>query len=89
MSRLTAIFGGARSDHSGDNGSVQSQYGDCGTTYESIRGAFNEDGSLPEKGFRVVIEETKNALKVDREISFNEVADLSILREAQRELGIK
>ncbi len=59
------------------------------TTYESIRGAFNEDGSLPEKGFRVVIEETKNVLKVDREISFNEVADLSILREAQRELGIK
>ncbi len=59
------------------------------TTYESIRGAFNEDGSLPEREFRVVIEETKNVLKVDREISFNEVADLSILREAQRELGIK
>lgn len=57
-------------------------------TYESIRGAFNEDGSLPEKGFRVVIEETKNVLKVGREVSSAEVADLSILRRAQKELGI-
>jgi len=28
-------------------------------------------------------------MKVDREVSFNEVVDLSILKEAQRELGIK
>jgi len=27
--------------------------------------------------------------KVDREVAFREVADLSILGEAQRELGIK
>jgi len=31
----------------------------------------------------------KSITKVDRDITFNEVADLSILREAQRELGIK
>jgi hypothetical protein len=35
-----------------------------------------------------VIEEAKRVGKVEREIALNEVADLSILREAQRELGI-
>ena len=50
---------------------------------------FNNDGSLPEDGFRRLIDDTKRVTKVDREVAFSEVADLSILREAQRELGIK
>ena len=50
---------------------------------------FNNDGSLPEDGFRRLIEDTKRVTKVDREVALSEVADLSILREAQRELGIK
>lgn len=36
-----------------------------------------------------MIDEAKRVGKVDREISLSEVADLSILRDAQRELGIK
>jgi hypothetical protein len=36
-----------------------------------------------------VIEEAKRFGKVDREVSFSDVADLTILREAQKELGIK
>jgi hypothetical protein len=36
-----------------------------------------------------MIEETRKNLKVNRDVSLSEVADLSILREAQRELGIK
>ena len=35
------------------------------------------------------IEDVKKAAKVEREVAFSEVADLSILREAQMELGIK
>ena len=58
-------------------------------TYESSWKIYNEDGSVPEDGLRLIIEETKKALKVNREVSFNEVVDLSILREAQRELVIK
>lgn len=58
------------------------------TTYESVSKAFNQDGSFPEKGLRLAIEEAKRVGKVDREVSVNEVADLSILREAQKELGI-
>ena len=57
--------------------------------YDSFVKGFNDDGSLPEDGFRRLIEDTKRVTKVDREIALNEVADLSILREAQRELGIK
>jgi NitT/TauT family transport system substrate-binding protein len=59
------------------------------TTHAVLRTAFNDDGALPEAGLRLVIEERKKFAKVDREVAFSEVADLSILREAQRELGIK
>jgi NitT/TauT family transport system substrate-binding protein len=58
-------------------------------TYESVLKLFNDDGSVPEKGLLLVIEELKKLGKVEREIAPSEVADLSILKEAQRELGIK
>ena len=57
--------------------------------YEYLSKAINDDASLPEKGFQLVIEEAKQAGKVVREISLSEVADLSILKEAHKELGIK
>jgi hypothetical protein len=57
--------------------------------YEYLSKASNDDGSLPEKGIQLVIEEAKKAAKVVREIPMKDLADLSILREAQRELGIK
>ena len=47
----------------------------AGATYDSVAKAFNEDGSLPEKGLQLAIEEAKRIGKV-------EVADLSILRES-------
>lgn len=58
-------------------------------TYESTWKIYNEDGSLPEDGFRLIIEEAKKFAKANRDVSLSEVADLSILREAQKELGIK
>jgi hypothetical protein len=58
-------------------------------TYDSALKAFSDDGSVPEDGFRILIEETKKQAKVTREVSLSDVAELSILREAQRELGIK
>jgi hypothetical protein len=36
-----------------------------------------------------LIDEAKKAAKISREIAANEVADLAILREAQKELGIQ
>ena len=58
-------------------------------TYDSVSKAFNNDGNVPENGLRLVIEEAKRTAKVTREVPINEVEDLSILKEAQRELGIK
>ncbi|HEX7230382.1 MAG TPA: hypothetical protein VF452_08305 [Candidatus Binatia bacterium] len=56
-------------------------------TYDSVWKAFTEDGMLRENGLRVAIEEAKCVGKVERDVSFSEVADLSILREAQKELA--
>ena len=56
--------------------------------YDSFVKGFSVDGNLPEDGLRRLIEDTKTITKVDRDVSISEVADLSILREAQRELGI-
>ena len=61
----------------------------AGATYDSVGKAFNEDGSLPEDGLRLLIDEAKKAAKISREVASSEVADLSILREAQKELGIQ
>ncbi len=57
--------------------------------YDSAVRAFNEDGSPPEAGLRLIVDEAKKTAKVEREIPLSEVADLSILKEAQKELGIK
>jgi NitT/TauT family transport system substrate-binding protein len=56
--------------------------------YESVLKLFNDDGSVPEKGLLLVIDELRKLGKVEREISLSEVAELSMLREAQRDLGI-
>jgi hypothetical protein len=56
--------------------------------YESVVKLFNDDGRVPEKGLLLVIEELKRLAKIERDISLSEVADLAILKEAQKELGI-
>jgi len=58
-------------------------------TYDSVLQAFNDDGGLPEDGLRLLIDEAKKQTKVTREVAQSDIADLSILREAQRELGMR
>ncbi len=58
-------------------------------TYDSVVRVYNEDANVCDKGLRAVIDETKKTMKLNREVPYGEVADLSILREAQRELGSK
>jgi NitT/TauT family transport system substrate-binding protein len=57
-------------------------------TYDSVAKAFNDDGGVPEDGLRLVIEEAKKATKISREVALSDALDLSILRVAQRELGV-
>jgi ABC-type nitrate/sulfonate/bicarbonate transport system substrate-binding protein len=58
-------------------------------TYDGVANVYNDDINVCEKGLRLVIDETKKTMKITREIPLSEIADLSILREAQRELGTK
>lgn len=57
--------------------------------YDSALRSFNDDGSLPEAGLRLIVDEAKKTAKIDREIPLADIADLSILREAQKELGTR
>jgi ABC-type nitrate/sulfonate/bicarbonate transport system substrate-binding protein len=57
--------------------------------YDSAVRSFNDDGSPPEAGLRLIVDEAKKTAKIDRDIPLASIADLSILREAQKELGIR
>ena len=58
-------------------------------SYDALKNLFNADGAVPEDGLKLVIEQARRGTKVTREVAPNEVVDLSFLREAQAELGIK
>ena len=58
-------------------------------SYDALRNLFNADGAIPEDGLKLVIDQTRRTNKVTREVAPNEVVDLSFLRAAQAELGIK
>ena len=58
-------------------------------SYDALRNLFNSDGAIPEDGLKLVIDQARRSAKVAREIAPNEVVDLSFLRDAQTELGIK
>jgi ABC-type nitrate/sulfonate/bicarbonate transport system substrate-binding protein len=58
-------------------------------TYDGTWRIFSEDGSIPENGLKLVIDQGREAMKIERPVANSEVADLSILREVQKELGIK
>jgi NitT/TauT family transport system substrate-binding protein len=56
--------------------------------YDTIQLISSSDGTIPERGLRLWIDESKAALKSDREVALNEVADFSILSEVQKELKL-
>jgi NitT/TauT family transport system substrate-binding protein len=58
-------------------------------SYDALKNLFNADGAVPEDGLKLVIEQARRGAKITREVAPNEVVDLSFLREAQAELGIK
>lgn len=58
-------------------------------TYDSVVRVYNEDAGVCDKGLRSIVDETKKTMKLNRDVPYSEIADLSILRDAQRELGSK
>jgi len=58
-------------------------------TYNALGKLFSDDGALPDKGLRFVIEENKKIVKVTREVLLSDVADPSALKQAQNELRVR
>ncbi len=58
-------------------------------SYDALRNLFNADGGVPEDGLRLVIDQARRSAKVTREVMPGDVVDLSFLRDAQAELGIR
>jgi NitT/TauT family transport system substrate-binding protein len=58
-------------------------------TYDSTWKIFSEDGGLSESGLKLVIDQGREAMKIERPVANSEVADFNIIREVQKELGIK
>ena len=58
-------------------------------SYDALRNLFNADGAVPEDGLKLVIDQARRSAKVAREVIAADVADLTLLRQAQSELGIK
>jgi ABC-type nitrate/sulfonate/bicarbonate transport system substrate-binding protein len=70
-----------------DWGKVERDY--AYASYDALKNLFNADGAVPQDGLRLVIDQARRSAKVTREITSAEVADLTLLRQAQGELGIK
>jgi NitT/TauT family transport system substrate-binding protein len=58
--------------------------------YDGSAAVFNTtDGTIPEEGLRLAIEQAKKELKLTRDVSIAEIWNPSILRSAQKELQSK
>ena len=57
--------------------------------YDSTVGVFSQDGTIPEDGLKIVLDNFRKSMNIPRQISIAEVSDNAPLLEAQRELGIK
>jgi NitT/TauT family transport system substrate-binding protein len=58
-------------------------------TYDSTWKIFSEDGSISESGLKLVIDQGREAMKIERPVALSEVADFSFIRDVQKEMGIK
>jgi NitT/TauT family transport system substrate-binding protein len=92
---LKALIKANRFIRSNGDGAIQTimEWGrtskeNASTSYDSVAKVFNADGSIPEDGMKLVLEQAAREAKLNREIVLSEVADVSILRQAQKELGL-
>jgi hypothetical protein len=58
-------------------------------TYDSTWKIFSEDDSMTESGLKLVIDQGRGGMKIDRPVGISEVAEHGLLREVHKELGIK
>ena len=93
---IKAMIQGTRYIRENRDGAIQvlAQWGGtkpeyAAATYDSSWKVFNPDGAISEDGLRLVIEQAKGEAKITRDIALGEVSDLTGLRAAQSELGLR
>jgi ABC-type nitrate/sulfonate/bicarbonate transport system substrate-binding protein len=58
-------------------------------SYDATVKVISPDGGIPADGLNLLIDQAKKDAKVTRDIPLSEIADFSILREVQKELGLR
>ena len=58
-------------------------------SYDATVKVISPDGGIPEDGLKFLIEQAKRDAKITREVTLSEIADFGILREVQKELGLR
>jgi NitT/TauT family transport system substrate-binding protein len=58
-------------------------------SYDATVKVISHDGGIPEDGLKFLIEQAKRDAKITREVALREIADFGILREIQKELGLR
>ena len=59
------------------------------SAYDSTVKIISPDGSNPEDGLKLLIDQAKRDLKVTRDVPISEISDFTLLREVQKELGLR
>ena len=67
----------------------ENQAGDRRSGLRFHRRFFSRDGTIPEDGLRIVVENFRKSMSISRAVALMEVSDAGLLFEVQRELGIK
>src|ERR671918_726166 len=57
-------------------------------SYDATVKVISHDGAIPADGLNLLIDQAKKDVKVTRDITISDIADFSILRETQNELGL-
>ena len=58
-------------------------------SYDSTVKVISADGGIPADGLNLLIDQAKKDAKITRDIPVSEIADFTILREVQKELGLR
>jgi NitT/TauT family transport system substrate-binding protein len=58
-------------------------------SYDATVKVISPDGGIPEDGLKFLVEQAKRDVKITREIPMGEIADFGILREIQKEIGLR
>jgi len=58
-------------------------------SYDSTVKIISPDGSIPDDGLKILIDQAKRDVKVTRDVPISEIADFTLLREVQKELGLR